>query len=265
MRGCLMPIAVCSVDFGRRRALRTSEARRPASAATVSSDGRLRAQRGQRGREPRGERRRERAARGRAQQEEIDQRQRARPFLQEPDARVDHARADEQRDARDQRDKRRARATSVHAERVRGAIEPSTPPMNAGSAITSRDSHDVRHFAAARHARSGRPRWKNEATRPRPDSTQRDQRAGHEEARFGHGRDDAETRAGSSAYEREEQALPRADQRREEDDRERGMHAAAFALPGRRVVERRTRRAPASAACRRSSSGLSARDELLGS
>ena len=38
--------------------------------------------------------------------------------------------------------------------------------MNAGSTITSRDSHDVRHIAAARHARSGRPRWKNEATQP---------------------------------------------------------------------------------------------------
>ncbi len=38
--------------------------------------------------------------------------------------------------------------------------------MNAGSTITSRDSHDVRHFAAARHARSGRPRWKNDAMSP---------------------------------------------------------------------------------------------------
>jgi len=31
-------------------------------------------------------------------------------------------------------------------------------PMNAGSTITSRDSHDVRHMAAARQARSGCPR-----------------------------------------------------------------------------------------------------------
>src|SRR3954462_14127824 len=42
--------------------------------------------------------------------------------------------------------------------------------MNAGSTITSRDSHDVRHIAAARHARSGRPRWKKDATKPAPAS-----------------------------------------------------------------------------------------------
>src|SRR5436190_2650110 len=38
--------------------------------------------------------------------------------------------------------------------------------MKVGSAITSRESHDVRHMAAERQARSGRPRWKKEATRP---------------------------------------------------------------------------------------------------
>src|SRR5690349_6208569 len=38
--------------------------------------------------------------------------------------------------------------------------------MKSGSAITSRESHEVRHIAAVRHARSGRPRWKNEATSP---------------------------------------------------------------------------------------------------
>src|SRR6185369_5889544 len=43
--------------------------------------------------------------------------------------------------------------------------------MNAGNAITSRESHDVRHIAAERHARSGRPRWKNDATRPSAAST----------------------------------------------------------------------------------------------
>jgi hypothetical protein len=43
--------------------------------------------------------------------------------------------------------------------------------MKSGSAITSRDSHDVRHIAAERHARSGRPRWKNEAKRPSDAST----------------------------------------------------------------------------------------------
>ncbi len=38
--------------------------------------------------------------------------------------------------------------------------------MNAGSTMTSRDSHEVRHISAARHARSGRPRWANDAPRP---------------------------------------------------------------------------------------------------
>ena len=38
--------------------------------------------------------------------------------------------------------------------------------MNSGKAITSRLSHEVRHCAAERQARSGRERWKNEATSP---------------------------------------------------------------------------------------------------
>ena len=39
-------------------------------------------------------------------------------------------------------------------------------PMKAGRAMTSRDNQDVRHCAAERQARSGWPRWKNDATRP---------------------------------------------------------------------------------------------------
>ena len=38
--------------------------------------------------------------------------------------------------------------------------------MKAGNTITSRDSQEVRHWVADRQARSGRPRWKNEAIRP---------------------------------------------------------------------------------------------------
>ena len=49
--------------------------------------------------------------------------------------------------------------------------------MNAGSTITSRDSHDVRQRAAARHARSGRPRWKNDAISPPAEEQERDQAA----------------------------------------------------------------------------------------
>jgi hypothetical protein len=38
--------------------------------------------------------------------------------------------------------------------------------MNAGSTITSRDSHEVRHISSARQARSGRPTLPSEAPRP---------------------------------------------------------------------------------------------------
>jgi hypothetical protein len=48
--------------------------------------------------------------------------------------------------------------------------------MKAGSTITSRDSHEVRHLVAVRQARSGCPRWKNEAP-DRPKQRQRQQAA----------------------------------------------------------------------------------------
>ena len=83
--------------------------------------------------------------------------------------------------------------------------------MNAGSAITSRDSHEVRHIAAARHARSGRPRWKNEATEPdgaaqrrtREDRTDAPARAGERER--------AAPRPAPQREHREEEPLARAD------------------------------------------------------
>ena len=95
--------------------------------------------------------------------------------------------------------------------------------MNAGSTITSRDSHDVRHIAAARHARSGRPRWKNDATRPAARSAQDSDGAGDEEPRR-RGRRSDRTARELGGVQREEQALAGADQRGEEDDRECGMH-----------------------------------------
>jgi hypothetical protein len=39
--------------------------------------------------------------------------------------------------------------------------------MTAGKAITSRESQEVRHIMAARQARSGCPKWKNDATKLR--------------------------------------------------------------------------------------------------
>ena len=55
--------------------------------------------------------------------------------------------------------------------------------MNSGSAMTSRDSHELRHIAALRQARSGWPRWKNEATRPEAAQGQRKRAADHLEVR----------------------------------------------------------------------------------
>ena len=82
----------------------------------------------------------------------------------------------------------------------------------AGSAITSRESHEVRHCEAARHARAGRPRWKNDATRPRAASERRDAAAS---ANAALGEKDGEV---SFDGERgDEQSLPRAAQRGEQD------------------------------------------------
>jgi hypothetical protein len=39
--------------------------------------------------------------------------------------------------------------------------------MTSGKAMTSRESHEVRHIIAARQARSGCPKWKKDATKPR--------------------------------------------------------------------------------------------------
>ena len=50
----------------------------------------------------------------------------------------------------------------------RPAAQKKMLAMNAGNTITSRDSQDVRHMAAARHPRSGWPRWNVDDTRPAP-------------------------------------------------------------------------------------------------
>ena len=43
--------------------------------------------------------------------------------------------------------------------------------MNNGRAMPSRESHEVRHIAIARQARSGWPRWNSEAMAPAPVNT----------------------------------------------------------------------------------------------
>ncbi len=81
--------------------------------------------------------------------------------------------------------------------------------MNAGSTITSRDSHEVRHFVAERHARSGRPRWKNEATSPRDQEEECDQAAMRIEKVPVLRRQQARERVELHGKEREEQPLAR--------------------------------------------------------
>ena len=50
--------------------------------------------------------------------------------------------------------------------------KPSTvTAISIGSTMTSRESQEVRHIIAARQARSGLPRWKNEAMSPSPSNT----------------------------------------------------------------------------------------------
>ena len=162
IRGCLMPIAVCSVDFGRSRALRTSDAARPTKPSTVSASAAAARTATSCGAATVAIRGGEREPGGAAQQREVDDRQRRRPFAQELQAGVDHRRC---------RGKARRRATlparPMATLRRRRRPTPAwrassarwrkcalaysrTTPMKAGSTITSRDSHDVRHRAADR-------------------------------------------------------------------------------------------------------------------
>ena len=100
MRGCLTPIAVCSVDLGRSRALRASEASARRGRRARRDE---RAHRRRRPRERRRGQRRERGGqretRGAAEQEEVERRERRVPLLQELEAGVDHPGADEEREA----------------------------------------------------------------------------------------------------------------------------------------------------------------------
>ena len=117
-------------------------------------------------------------------------------------------------------------ATAIAASGSHGAWMPlrsashhsATTAMKAGSTITSRDSHEVRHISTARQARSGRPRWPKEAPRPtssiasatisdRPSEAGRERHAGQRRQR-----------------QRDHQALRGAGEGGEEDDGEGGVH-----------------------------------------
>ena len=155
------------------RALRRSASRR----ATPGDERRRRAPAAPRSARARGSRRQRRqrarsrtAPDDRPSEHEVDERQRLRPLLDEAQARVDHRRA-LARAARRRRWRRAAARGAPQRRRPvarRASHHSATRAMNAGSTITSRDSHDVRHIAAARQARSGRPRWRNERRRGRP-------------------------------------------------------------------------------------------------
>ena len=103
--------------------------------------------------------------------------------------------------------------------------------MNAGSTITSRDSHEVRHMVAARQARSGRPRWRNEQPRPTTSIA-----GGDGEHRRGEARADRQA-AERGEGEGDDEALRRPGEGREEDDGEGRIHVASVGS-GRRLPQR---------------------------
>ena len=116
--------------------------------------------------EPRSARRAGRPRRARSA--EVHERQRMRPFLDEAQAGVDHRGAvPQQRPQAASAASGSTTATSRCGWPMRRATTTARPaPMNAGSTMTSRESHEVRHISTARQARSGRPRCRNEAARP---------------------------------------------------------------------------------------------------
>ena len=116
--------------------------------------------------------------------------------------------------------------------------------MNAGSTITSRDSHEVRHIAAARHARAGRPRWRNDDAEADDEQDDRHQQAGANERRRAIG-----TPASSAIASSDDEPLRGARRGREDDDRERRIHrrgrsptAIARLAPARRRAPRERQR-----------------------
>ena len=93
-----MPMAVCSVDFGFRRALRISDATRLTRPSRVMTSGPTGEEAHQIGRGEGGEDGGQRKARCAAEQDVVDHRQRRMPFAQEAQAGVDHAGADIERE-----------------------------------------------------------------------------------------------------------------------------------------------------------------------
>ena len=118
------------------------------------------------------------------EQDEIDQRQRLRPLLDEAQAGVDHRRAVPEQHRHGDRGERQDQLRDGAAPLSRARATRARPAaMNAGSTITSRDSHEVRHIAAARQARAGRPRCRNDAARPAQSRTVATSEAAREEHR----------------------------------------------------------------------------------
>ena len=172
MRGCFTPIAVCSVDFG-------LQARIARPARRSARDER----REREHRPPSREQSRERAARrcaanpvgqrqpgGAAEQDVVDDRQRrsAIPAGTGGTRRSCRCRRTARAHRHDAERADRERAGRARRRRTRGRDQPvgDHAAMNAGSTITSRDSHDVRHIAAERQARSGRPEVEERGDQP---------------------------------------------------------------------------------------------------
>ena len=237
-----MPVADCTVERWRRPALRRKASRRVTSASAVSTAAAaptVGAERRFAG--ERAGRRGEDEARGETDEQEVHERERMRPLLDEAQARVDHRRAEpeQQRDRDGGQRQHDLRPWRRPAEANGASHQRTTTPMNAGSTITSRESHELRHIAAARQARSGRPRCRNEAPRPITQQCRGEQEQARREARR------RRQAAERGERERDDEALRGAGDGRE-DDRPRTPDSSPLAAARRdrgvRAPGRRPRR-----------------------
>ena len=97
--------------------------------------------------------------------------------------------------------------------------------MNAGSTMTSRDSHEVRHISTARQARSGRPEVQR-TMRPGRDQQHRRRPAAAQPTETGRA---SATPASTRQRQRHHQTLRGAGDGREEHDGERRVHGGSVA------------------------------------
>ena len=185
-----MPIADCRLERCRMRPLRTSAALRDSRPRAVSADRGQAVGLDQRRCGEGGKGGGEREAGGAAQHHVVDHGQRMRPFLQEADARVDHAGADEQRDAQQ-------RGQPAHGDAgrrrriVRAGIEREQPHEAEQAMHLARQPGGAPHRHRAPGA-LGVAQMEQRGDRAEPGEQQRQQRAADEEQGLRRGAEQAQ-------------------------------------------------------------------------